>query len=130
MDKGAIQPFYLAYCGMKPVDIPRSLTELKNFKHSRSDKDMEKDELFHPIKVDEYAIKCPTAVMPEEVVKRVNALSVTTRNLIFKESVIVPDAKSQYYDYREMRNTPRGSFFVLTPTTFSQMMAEFRTGTV
>ena len=116
-----IHSVYLAYCAKKPMDIPTTMKEVDECKHTRSESDiMEQtdEEIKHCITLEEYCIKVQVPVIPPTVQTRMQQLDTPTRNALFRESMILPDEKSKYFSFRIItRSRAQPEHFALIPTT-------------
>ena len=125
MRNQVVHPFHLAHSAIKPMDIPITAQEMRDFKYSRPESELENvSVLIFDISLAIYHMKVPRAKgIPQEIQDYVRQLPTVQRNEIFRETCILPDAKSRYFDIVIVRS-PIANFFDLQATTMERLINE------
>ena len=128
---GIVQPFYLAYCACKPTDVPSTPDQIRSFRYTRPQAELEAIEpnsrgYYAPLPMVEYHIKAPWAEVPDGVMAQAAALSTEERNRIYREGIILHDEHSKFFNFVTVRSLFK-NFFDLQPTTSESLMQDAAT---
>ena len=102
-----VQPFYLATCMAKPMDLPTKEHELRNFKYDHPESELE-DVMpeMKDISEAEYVIKCPDNNFPPEWLDAAQCATTEQCNRWFHENMLMPGCRCKILSVQD-RNSYR-----------------------